>query len=91
MNRTCRIEAEVVGRKSAYIRFSRVIAAPPSHIDPLEDEMRVWVGGRRAGGREISRAYDPNTAAPGGTTYLLTEDGDGFVTEGLEDLMLEAW
>ncbi len=91
MSRTCRIEAEVVGRKSAYVRFSRVIAAPPSHVDPLEDEMRVWVGGRRVGGREISRAFDPETAAPGGTAYLLTEGDEGLVTEDLDDVMLEAW
>lgn len=63
-----------------------VIAAPPTDLDELDDEMRVWVHGQ-----EIRRPYDPEVPARLSGGGLATEGGEGLVSEDGADLGEEFW
>lgn len=79
------LEADLaVVTDATYVSPRTVVALPPSHVDPIWDEMRVVVDGVL-----ISRAFDPGddieTGAPipyvttGGEPYV-TMSGDPYET-----------
>ncbi len=76
--RTATLEAELVIIPGiANVSGRTVIGIMPTDIDPLWDEMRVV-----AGGRIISRAFDPGQPiVTGAPIPYVTEDGIPYVTE----------
>lgn len=78
MTRSLQMQAELgTVTDLTYVTGRTVVALPPSTADPLWDEMRV-----AAGGRLISRAFDPGEAiVTGFPLTFLTEGGDDLLTE----------
>ena len=65
------------------IGASTVVALPPSDVDPVWDEMRVFINGTL-----IYRAFDPGAAiVTGAPIPLVTMSGEALVTMTGEPLV----